>query len=85
MRRLLVVRLDAFQFQRLHGGGLALGFFFQPLQQFILRDEHAIQLLDLVLEMREVRLQPVNASGIIVCHGTNLPPRRREVEPVNDF
>ncbi len=85
MRRFGDVRLDALQFQRLHGGGLPLDFFFQPLQQFALLNDHAVQLLDLMFEMREVRLQPFGASGIFVCHGTNLPLHRREVEPVNDF
>ena len=85
MRRLLVVRFDAFQFDRLHGSGRPLDFFFQALQQFALLEKHAVHLLDLMFEVCEVRLQPVGASGIFVCHGTNLPPRRREVEPVNDF
>ena len=82
MRRLDVVRLDAFQFQRLHRAGLALDFFFQPLQQLALLDDDAVQLLDLMFEMREVRLQFFGAPGIFVCHAAILPARRREVETV---
>ena len=85
MRGLLVVRLHTLQFQRLHGGGLPLDFLFQSLQQLALLDDHAVQLLDLMFEMGEVRLQPVHASGIFVCHAAILPARRREVETVNDF
>ena len=66
MRRLLVIRLDALQFHRLHGCGLPLDFFFQSLQQFALLEKHAVHLLDLMFEMREVRLQPVGAPGIFV-------------------
>lgn len=56
MRRLLDIRLDAFQFQRLHGSGLALNLFFQTFQQFPLFNHNAVQLLNLVFEMSNVRL-----------------------------
>jgi hypothetical protein len=85
MRRLLVIRLDALQLHRLHRGGLALDFLFQPVQQPALLDDHAIQLLDLVFEMRKVRFKHFHPPGIFVCHESILPARRREVEAVNDF
>ena len=84
MRRLLLVGLDALQFQRLHGGGLALDVLFQALNQFALLDDHAVHLLDLMFEMREVRLELVHAPGSFVCHEASLPARRREVETVNE-
>lgn len=82
MRWFLVVRLHAFQFQRLHRGGLAQDFFLKPLQQFALFDDNAVQLLHLMFEVREVRLKLVGAPGIFVCHETNLPAPSPEVEPV---
>ena len=85
MRRFLVVRLDTFQFQRLHGSGLALDFLFQPLQQFALLNDDGVQLLDLMFEVREVGLQFFGAPGIFVCHGMILPAPPPEVETVNDF
>jgi len=80
MRRLLVVGPDAFQFQRLHGGGLALDFFLEAFQQFALLDDDAVHRLNLVFKMREVRFEPLHAPGIIVCHEPSLPACRREVE-----
>ena len=68
MRRLLVVRLDALQFQILHGGGLPLHFFFEALQQFALFDDDAVQLLDLMLKVREVGFELVGAAGLCVSH-----------------
>jgi hypothetical protein len=57
MRRFDVVGFDALQFQSFHGGGLALDFLFQPLQQLALLDHDAVQLLDLVFEVGEVGFQ----------------------------
>ena len=82
MRRLRVVGLNAFQFQRFHRARLPLDFLFQTLQQFALLNDHAVQLLNLVFEMREVRLQFFGAPGMFVCHAAILPARRREVETV---
>ncbi len=84
MRWLRVVGFDAFQLQRLHGGGLSLDFFFQPLQQFALLDDDRIQLLDLVFKVGQVCLQLVHAPGIFVCHETNLPGPPPEVEAANE-
>jgi hypothetical protein len=61
---------------------LALDIFFQALQQLALFDDHAVQLLDLVFEMREARFEFFSAPGIFVCHAAILPARRREVETV---
>ena len=85
MRRLLDVRFDALQFQRLHGGGLPLDFFFHPVKQLALLDDHAVHLFDLVFEVREVGLELVHPPGIFVCHENNLPVPPPEVEAVNDF
>ena len=68
MRRLLHVGLDAFKLQRLHGAGLPLNFLFDPVQQFALLYDHAIQLLDLMIEVCKVRFQPVHALGVFVWH-----------------
>jgi len=85
MRWLLVVRLDAFQLQRFHRARLPLDIFFQALQQFALLDDDAVQLLDLMFEMREVGLQFFSASGIFVSHAMILPAPPPEVEAVNYF
>jgi hypothetical protein len=73
MRRLLYVGLHAFQLQRLHGAGLPLSFLAEPVQQFSLLYDHAVQLLHLMLEVRKVRFQPVYALGAFVCHPGILP------------
>jgi hypothetical protein len=80
MRRFLDVGFDALQFHCLHGGGLALHFLFEPLQQFALLDDDAVELLDLMLQVREVRLQFFDAPGIFVWHEGILPIPWREVE-----
>ena len=85
MRRLLIVRLDAFKFQRFHRARLPLDIFFQALQQFALLDDDAVQLLDLMFEVREVRLQFFSAPGMFVCHAAILPMRRREVETASGW
>ncbi len=78
MRRFDVVGFDALQFQSFHGGGLALDFLFQPLQQLALLDHDAVQLLDLVFEVGEVGFQFFGAAGMFVCHKIILPRRRRK-------
>jgi hypothetical protein len=83
MRRFLVVRLDALQLQRLHGGGLALNLLLQAFEQFDLLDDDRVQLFDLMFEVREVRFELVHAPGIFVCHKIILPAGRSEVETVN--
>jgi hypothetical protein len=83
MRRSLVVRFDALQFQRLHGGGLAPNLLFQAFEQFDLPDDDRVQLFHLMFEMREVRFKPVQAPGIFFSHEIILPARRREVEAVD--
>jgi hypothetical protein len=82
MRRLLDVGFDALQFQRLHGGGVALDFFFQPVNELALLDDDAIELFHLMFEVREVRLELVHAPGMFVCHANNLPVSPSEVEAV---
>jgi hypothetical protein len=82
MWRLGDVRFDALQLERFHRARLALDFFFQALQQFALFDDDAVQLLDLVFEMREVGFELVGAPGMFVCHAAILPARHREVETV---
>jgi len=84
MRRLGVVRLDALQFQRFHGAGLALDFFLQALQQFTLLDDDGVQLLNLMLEVGEVGFEFVGAPGIFFSHETILPPPPPEVERLPD-
>ena len=66
MRRFLDVGLDALQFHRLHRSGLALDFPFQTLQQFALLDDDAVQLLDLMFQVRKVGFKLVQAPGIFV-------------------
>ena len=85
MRRLGVVGLDAFDFQRFHRAGLALNVLFQPFQQFALLDDDGVQLLNLMFKVREVGFQFFGAPGIFVCHENNLPVPPPEVEAVNDF
>jgi len=84
MRRLLVVGLDALNLQRFHRARLALHLLFQPLEQLALLDDDAVQLLDLVFEVRDGGFKFFGAPGIIVCHAAILPARRREVEAVNE-
>ena len=80
MRGLLDVALDALQFHGLHGGRLALDFFLEPFQQFALLDDHAVELLHLMFQVREVGFESFDAAGIIVCHAGILPAAHREVE-----
>ena len=80
MRRFLIVGLDTFQFQRLHGGGLALSFLLEAFQQFALLNDDAVHYFNLMFKMGEVRLEPFHAPGIFICHESSLPARRREVE-----
>jgi len=54
MRRLGIIRLDAFHLDRFHRGRLALDFLLQTFKQFILPGHHAIQLLDLMFEMGDM-------------------------------
>ena len=75
-----MVGLDALQFQRLHGGELALNFLLQAFQQFALLDDDAVHQFNLMFKMCEVRLEPLHAPGIFVCHESSLPARYREVE-----
>ena len=75
-----MVGLDALQFQRLHGGGLALNFLLQAFQQFALLNDDAVHHFNLMFKMREVRLEPLHAPVIFVCHESSLPARHREVE-----
>ena len=85
MRRLGVVAFDALQFQRFHRARLPLDFLFQTLQQLALLDDDAVQLLDLMFEVCEVRFNFFSAPGIFVCHETILPAPPPEVETVNDL
>ena len=82
MRRFLAVRLDALNFQGFHRPGLALDFFFQPLQQLGLFHHDAVQLLDLMFEVREVGFQFISPPGIFVSHAAILPAPPAEVETV---
>jgi hypothetical protein len=68
MRRLGIVVLDAFQFNRFHCGRLALDFFLQAFQQFVLPSDNIVQLLDLMFEMGDVRFKLLNPLGNFVCH-----------------
>ena len=83
VRRLGIVRLDAFQFNRLHRGRLALDFFFQALQQFVLSGHHLVQLLDLMFKVGNVRLKFFQPLGQFIWHEIILAADCREVEPVN--
>jgi hypothetical protein len=73
MGRLGDVGFDAFEFDGFHGGALALDFFFEPLDEFVLGDEDAVQLLDLMFEVREVGFQLVEASGSLIVHAVVVP------------
>ena len=66
MRRFLDVGLDALQFHGLHGGGLALDFLLETLQQLALFNDDAVQLLNLVFEVRKVQFNFLQAAGIFV-------------------
>jgi len=80
MWRLLIIRLHALQFERFHRPRLALDLFFQPLQQFALLDDDAIQLFNLVLEVSKVGFQLVRTTGIFGSHEMILPAPGAEVE-----
>jgi hypothetical protein len=75
-----VVGLDAFQFQRLHGGGLALDIFFKPLNHSALVNDHCVHLLHLMLEMREVRFNAAESRRGFFVHERILPAWCGEVE-----
>ena len=68
MRRLLHAGLDTFQFLRLHSVGVPLNFLSEPLQEFALLNDDAVQLLHLMFEVRKVCFEPVHALGIFICH-----------------
>jgi hypothetical protein len=72
MRRLGIVRLDAFQFNRFHRGRLALNFLLQSFEQFILPGHHVVQLLDLMFEMRDVRFKFFHPPGHFICHAKDF-------------
>ena len=80
VRRFGIVRLDALQFNCLHRRRLALDFLLQPLKQFVVPGHHVVQLLDLMLEVRDVCFQFFNPLGRFICHEKILPARGREVE-----
>jgi hypothetical protein len=80
MRRSGIGSFDALQFQRFHRGRLALDFFLQALQQFVLRGHHVVQLLDLMFEVGDVRFEFLHPPGQFICHEKILPACRREVE-----
>jgi len=85
MRRFLLVPLDALQFQRLHGGGLPLDLLLQVREQFALRNDHAVQLFDLVLKVRHQRFEFVHTMGIFFGHAGSLPMALPKVEPAGIF
>ncbi len=74
MRRLLIVGLHAFEFQRLHDAGLPLNFLLEAVQQFSLVNDYPIQLFDLVLKVSNVRFQLVHALGVFIRHPWILDP-----------
>ena len=80
MWRLGIIGIDAFQLDRFHRGRLALDFLLQSLKQFILPGHHAVQLLDLMFEMGNVRFELSDPLGDFICHGWILPAHCREVE-----
>jgi hypothetical protein len=61
MRRLGDVGLDALEFLRLQRGGLLLHFLLQPLDKPALLDDDAVELLDLMFEVRDVRFEPLQS------------------------
>ena len=75
MRWLGIGGFDALQFQSFHRGRLALDFFFQSFQQFVLRGHHIVQLLDLMFEMRDVQFEFFNPFRDFICHERILPGR----------
>ena len=68
MRRLLIVGLHAFEFQRLDDAGLPLNFLLEAAQQFSLLNDYRVQLFDLVLKVSNVRFQLVYALGVFIRH-----------------
>jgi hypothetical protein len=72
MRRLGVVGLDVIHFNRLHRSRLAQDFFFHALQKFPLRDDHAVQLLDLMFQVREVGFDFGEPGGGVFVHANGV-------------
>ena len=73
MRRLLHVGLHTFQLQRLHGVGLPLSFLSEPVQQFALLYDHAVQLLDLMLKVHSAaKPQPNTLMRVVLTSLTNM-------------
>ena len=68
MRRLGLVGLDAFEFHAFEDLGLTLDLFFQQVHSPALLDEHTVQLLHLVFQMREVRLDRFQSLPGFVVH-----------------
>jgi len=80
MRRLGIVILDAFHFNRFHRGRLALDFLLQAFKQFVLPGHHVAQLLDLMFEMGDMASSFSIRCDISSGMGKILPAHRREVE-----
>ena len=68
MRRPDVVVLDAFQLQRFKHARLSLHLFFQQLNELVLAGHDLVQLLDLMFEMRDVRLDALESFGNFIVH-----------------
>ena len=84
MRRLLDIGLDALQFQRLHGGGLALNFLFQAFDDFDLIHHDGVQFFHLMLQVGKVGFKFFKALGNFVSHAgefTAKTARRKDAKP----
>lgn len=68
MRRLGIVRLDAFQLHRLHRSGLALDFLLQAFHQLALLDDDVVELLHLMFQVRDVGFELFKTLGNFVGH-----------------
>ena len=84
MRRPGIVGLDAFHFHGFQYAGLALHLFLQHLDKLTLFGQHFIQLLHLMLQMREMRLEFFQALGNFVGHGKHFAAIFRKVEPATE-
>jgi hypothetical protein len=68
MRRPDVVVLDTFQFYCFEHTRLPLQLFFQKLDELALPGHDLVQLLNLVFQMRDVRLDALESVGNVIVH-----------------
>lgn len=73
MRRFFVVGLGAFDFEGLHEGGLALGFFADLVEEFALLDDDGVELFEVALEVGHVGFEFFEAGIVWSLHQARIP------------